>query len=87
MKIRSHFFTKLHVPTTLPHIFCTVFCITERWPGQPKNVILNAENFSCEGFTGTYDGPNAHSPRKVNASCFSRPEGQTLQNHDTAYNK
>jgi hypothetical protein len=77
MKIRSHFFTKLHVPTTLPQVFCTVFCITERWPGQPKNVILNAENFSCEGFTGTYDGPNAQS-------C---PEGQTLQNHDTAYNK
>jgi hypothetical protein len=61
IKMRSHFFTKLSVPTNLPQVFCTVFYITGRWPGQPKNVIANAANFSCEGFTGTYDGRNAQS--------------------------
>ena len=47
------------------------FCITGRWPNQPNHVTVNTANFSCEGFTGTFDGPSAHSPKKVNAGSFS----------------
>jgi hypothetical protein len=53
---------------------------------KPAKICNSKYIFSCEGFAGTYNGPGIQRPRKVNAGCFSHPEGLALQNYDTAYN-